>query len=339
IAKGQHFLPLKTGGQISINTSSFPIIELGSGQRIILDLDQRLPQEMVQMIQSNYPNYTIFRPKRGESLPAMLGRLFDSANYYRVEKKGQWTLDREVKVKIAADWIIWPTEDDFSAGRAVVINLPTTRGEGTSPDLATYLATKGVQVIDFHARGNLIGPEIRRTLPTGAIQVEDMQSQDVTEFVKSVLGLVGQRYETDLSIPLVNGSGSGGGFDFTVHAPIYFSRGNTNYVVAVEGMSDEMRKALEKHKFKVIVKSPGEGPSDFARKLLQAMNIKSENGLTLGASQARSSRNIEVVMPGVVFKAGGKDLLLTPSEVPETLAPLLAKPNLRVVKYLIANPT
>jgi LysM repeat protein len=338
VGKGQHFLPLKTGGQITINAKSFPILELQNGQRIVLDLDQRLPQEMVELIRSNWSNYTIFRPNRNESLPKMMDRLFKAAQYYKVQTKGQpWVLEREVKVKIEADWIIWPTAEDWSMGRAVVITVPSSPSQGTAPELAEYLTARGVQVIDFHPQGNMIGPQPRPYSSDSMPEIQDMTINDYHEFALSLLGLLNQKYETDLDIPLIRDTGSGQGFNFTVHAPIYFTRGGTNYVLAPDGMTEDVEELLKKHKFKVITRYGGEGPQVLAQRLLSTLGVATESGLTVRSSRSSKGSSIEVTMPGVVFNAGGHQMLLTASEVPLELGPLFRRPRLKVVKYAILN--
>ena len=338
IARGKHFLPLRSGGQITINTKSFPIIDLRNGQKIILDLDQRLPREMVDLIRANWTNYTIFTAKRNESLPAMLNRLFENSHYYKVRRRGRpWVFDRGLHVSVEADWIIWSTERDWRSGQAVVVTLPKGPGQGTSPELAAFLAENGVKVIDFHARGNMIGPEPRRGQPKKPVEVQELSPLNNTDFVKSILDLIGQKYETDLAIPLVKGSPGGGEFNLTVQAPLYFSRGNTNYVVAVDGLATDVRLLFEKHKFKVLDGRSGEGAASVARRLLALMGIKAEAGLTIKGSPQSSGGKIEVTMPGVMFKNRGQDLLLTPIPVPRTLAPLLNRPNLKVVRYRMMN--
>lgn len=340
ISKGQHFIPLKTGGQININTQSFPIIEFTEGRRIILDLDARLPREMVEMIRENWSSYEVFRPRRNEKLPQMLDRLFKESGYYRINRKGDpWVLDGGIQIKIGADWIIWPTREDYAAGRATVITLPPTQTQGTAPELAKFLSMRGVRVIDFYPRGNLIGPEPIRSTTLERISVETIKPSNYTDFIQTLLGMLGQRYETDLSIPLMKGGSSDASFNYSVTAPLYFSRGGKNFVVAVSGLPDNVISQLEKSKFKVIVRRPHEQPRQFASRLLSEIGVRNEAGLTIQGSNREKPRNIEVTLPGVVFTADGRETLLTPTEVPPILAPLLKKPNLRVIHYIVNNPT
>lgn len=340
LAKGQHFLPLKTGGQISINTQTYPIIEMRNGQRILLDLDQQLPQEVADMIRTNWSQYTIFRPKHKESLKSMLQRLFETASYYRMSVGGEpWLINYEVQIKAAADWIIWATQEDFVSGRATVITMPSGTNQGTSPEVAQYLSQKGIKVIDYYPKGNLIGPEPRTDANNRPLNLKEISANDHREFIQALLDLVGQKYESDLSIPLMGNESNGQDFNLTASAPIYFTKNSRNYIVAPDGMSVEMIGMLEKQNFNVVARQPGQDAEGFAEKVLQVIGINTESGLTIKASSRPEGHNIEITMPGLLFRSGGSQWLLTGRNVPASLTSLLTEPNLTVVEYTINNPT
>ncbi|MFH1092065.1 MAG: hypothetical protein V1742_10905, partial [Pseudomonadota bacterium] len=340
VSRGQHFLPLKSGGQIIINTQSFPIIEMRNGQRIVLDLDRRLQDKMVDLIRLTLSSYTIFRPNPHDQLSGMLLRLFKLGQYYQVQAKGEpLIVRREVTIKIQADMIVWPTQRDHMTGRAVVITLPSSLSQGTAPEIAQYLAGKGITVIDFHPQGNLIGPEPRRETTSPDLDIRSINPDDFKSYFLAVLELLGQKYEVDLSIPLLENKTPGQEFTFNVQAPIYFTRNGVNFVLALDGLSSDMQQLLESHKFKVISRQSAEGAQALTQRLLNAMGIITQPGLNITASARPADRNIEITFPGLLFWAGGRQTLLTPTQVPQDLAPLLARPNLQVVQYRITNPT
>jgi len=340
ITTGQLFLPLKSGGQISLNAHSFPIIEMKNDLRIVLDLEERLPQEMVDLIRTNWANYIVFRPKSGEGLKSILERLFELGRYYKILTQGTpWVLSREIKVEIKADFIIWPGREDWVAGRPVVITLPAARQEGTDPEAAAYLARHGVKVIDFYPQGNLIGPEPRRSREPVQAAVEKWTLDNDQKFIQALLDLVGQKYEADLSIPLIKSTGAGEDFEFTIQAPIYFSRGGRNFVVIFNGLSDNLIGLLKSHGFQVIIRGPGESAQSLAQKLIQAMGLRTETGLTVKASIRPADRNIELTFPGLIIDQAGGRVFLTPADIPAELKPLLAAKDLKVVWYEILNKT
>lgn len=338
ISTGQLFLPLKSGGQISLNAHSFPIIEMKNDLRIVLDLEERLPQEMVGLIRANWANYIVFRPKPGEGLPSMLERLFELGRYYKILSQGApWMLSREIKVEIKADFIIWPTREEWVAGQPVVITLPASRREGTAPEAAAYLGRHGVKVIDFYPQGNLIGPEPRRSGEPVQTAVEKWTLDNDQKFIQALLGLLGQKYEADLSIPLIKSTGTGEDFEFTIQAPIYFSRAGRNFVVIFNGLSDNLISLLKSHGFEVVIRSPGESAQSLAQRLSQAMGLRTETGLTIKASTRPDSRNIELIFPGLMIDRAGGRLFLTPADIPAELKPLLAEKDLKVIWYEILS--
>ena len=340
LAKGQHFLPLKTGGQITINTQTYPIIEMRNGQRILLDLEKQLPQEVIDMIRTNWSHYTIFRPKNKESLKDILQRLFETASYYRMSIGGEpWLINYEVQIKAQGDWILWPTQEDYVSGRAVIITLPSGTNQGTSPEVAEYLSHKGIKVIDFYPKGNLIGPEPATANSDSPLNLREISPNDYSQFVQAILDLVDQKYELDLSIPVMGSETTGQDYNLTASAPIYFTRNGHNYVVAPDGLSSEMTGLLEQHNFKVVARQPGEDAEILVEKVLQFIGINTESGLTIKASSRPEGRNIKITVPGLIFKSGGSQWLLTSRGIPSSIAPLLAKPELTVVKYRINNPS
>ncbi len=339
LAKGQLFLPLREGGQITLDTHSFPVIEMSSGHRIVLDLDRRLPDGMVELIRGNWSQYSVYRPRRGERLPETLQNLIELGGYYRVQHQGApWVFSKDVRVQFNADWIIWPTEVDYRVGRPTIINLASGTQPGLSAELTSYLEEQGIKIIHFQANGNLIGPGPRRAATAKTkVNITNLRPGNNRQFMLSVLDMVGQKYETDLSVPLVTGSRPGDGFNVTIEAPIYFSRGGKNHIVTFDPLSTEMVELLKRNNFNVILCMEGEGAQGLAQKLLSAMGMKTESGLTLASSGDGKKNHFEVSMPGVLFNMAGRQTLLTNSHVPSTLEPLLSRPNLTVVRYQIHN--
>ena len=66
------------------------------------------------------------------------------------------------------------------------------------------------------------------------------------EFAKTLLDLTGQKFEADLSIPLVEDETQSSDFKLTVQAPIYFTRFGKNYVASVGALATEMVELLRR---------------------------------------------------------------------------------------------
>ena len=56
VQTGEHFIPLKSEGQIDLRAASFPILNLRDGLRVIVDLNNELPETMATLIESSWGN-------------------------------------------------------------------------------------------------------------------------------------------------------------------------------------------------------------------------------------------------------------------------------------------
>jgi len=336
ISTGQHFLPLKSGGQVTLNTSSFPIIKLRNGHRIILDLGRRLPEQVIRLIRAEWSGYTIFQTKPRENLKELLERLFKECNYPKIHEKGQPVIiSQTIKIKLEADWIIFPQEEDLAANQPVVLNLLSSRRMGTFPEAAAYLADQKVRVIDFYPQGNLIGPEPLASLQQTDKVLETITSKNSMSFLMALLELLGQKFTVNLSIPVIKDAETEKNFSLSVHIPLYFSRNGTDYLVRQEDLSKDLTQILEQQGAKVIVLHPNEDAIAAARTILSAVEQDHKWGLVLKASPRPSDRNVEFTIPGLIVNTSDEPLFLTPLEIPLQLLPLLAKKNIRTIRFLI----
>ncbi len=339
ISTGQHYLPLKSGGQITLNASSFPIIKLRNGHRIILDLGRRLPEPVIRLIRTEWGEYTIFQAKPKEKLKALLARLLRECNFPRLYEKGQPFIVKEpIKIKLQGDWVIFAKSEDLSSGQAVVLNLLASPDQGTYPEAASYLLGHKIKVIDFYSRGNLIGPEPLPAFESAGTVPETIIAKNPMDFIMALLNLLGQKFTTDLSIPVIKDSDENKNFSLSVNIPLYFNRNGVDYLVRFENLADELKQILEQQGAKIIILDPKEGAVASARTILAVMGQKHKWGLTLRASKRPPERNIEITIPGLEVSGLKKPLFFTPLELPHQLVSLIEKQKIRVINFRVNLP-
>ena len=57
---GEHFIPLRSGGQIDLKASSFPLITFLTGKHVILDAQDKLPEKVAKLIEQTWPIIRLF---------------------------------------------------------------------------------------------------------------------------------------------------------------------------------------------------------------------------------------------------------------------------------------
>ncbi|MCJ7596523.1 MAG: LysM peptidoglycan-binding domain-containing protein, partial [Desulfobacterales bacterium] len=86
---GEHFIPLKSGGQINLKADTFPILNLSNGIRVVVDLHNNLPENMAELISSSWENYRIVHLGKGDNLRAALDKILSLCNYQKIYRDGE----------------------------------------------------------------------------------------------------------------------------------------------------------------------------------------------------------------------------------------------------------
>jgi hypothetical protein len=336
---GQHYLPLRSGDQLTLKASTFPILRLRSGHRIILDLSHRLPDKMIELIRQQWAEYSVFQSQPGEDFRALLERLFKACGYFRLIGRGQaYTLDRPIKLILRADFVLFPSEADLSAGRAVLVTLPAEPRLGTYPEAAAFLTDKGVRVIDFFPKGNMIGPSPwTPQARTDETAVRQVKAETVLDLLKAVLDLLNLKYEADLSLPIAQKSQTD--FELNVQASLYFNHNQTNYLVRLQPLTQQVSEALEKQAIRAVLINPDGDPLDQAAILLRAMKQEFQRTLTLPASDRPADQSPAFVLSGLLIPRQGERLFLTRTDIPDPLLDLFSRAKVRAVRIVSPEKT
>ncbi len=192
INTGEHFIPLKAGGQLNLKAEAFPILSLGNGQRVIVDLHRELPEKMAQVIAANWDNYRVVHLKGDEDLRGALNRILAACEYYRIYKQGEpLEMRGDFTLQVSADWIIQTSED---RSRTLLINLADKSGARMPPELRNFLTNLGVKSIEYPpSRQNTAEP----SAPAARSDVLSA-GKDKAAVIESVLNLTGQTFTRDV---------------------------------------------------------------------------------------------------------------------------------------------
>jgi hypothetical protein len=108
---GDISIPLMEESHITIDTNTFPILQLTSDKRIILDYGDDLPPGIVDLVQLDPGNYEVVKLDEHENMKSVLDKVIDAAGYYAVDKSGNPLLIGDtVQFEISGDWVIYGDE-------------------------------------------------------------------------------------------------------------------------------------------------------------------------------------------------------------------------------------
>ena len=294
VEQGKHFIPLKTGGQIDLNTETYPVINLRNGNKVIVDLYNNLPEKMADLIRSNWDNYHIVHITENDDLMSSVGRILSVSGYDRVYTRDESLVFEDgFKIEITADWIIRLLPEASNNDENIIcLNMTHEVTEALSPSLKNYLMSHGVKIIDY--------PEPRNNEEIVTAPKTVNLDENKNTIIEKVLELADQSYSSGFDIPIYKGEDSD--FNLIIKADYFFSRKGKDYIIDLKGVGDDVDSLLKEHSYTVLNLAEEQDPYKLTVKILDFLGIDfNDNEHTFYALSGNSKENIKLVIQGILF--------------------------------------
>jgi len=327
LQKGEHFFPLKTGGQLKLNADSYPIVDLGSGKKVIVDLYDDLPEKMGDLITSNWDNYGIVHLEGDDDLSKAFDRILKICGYKKIYGAGEpFVSGREIPIRITADVIIEQDRGSVSGLKNLTaINFCNEDSPRTPKAVVDFLESSGIKIIDYP------------TLPeTEKINYDDLDVMDSTDnlytFVKQLLDITGQDYSTNVELPVYQSERA----DLNLDVKVDFSvkvNGRDN-IIDLSGLGMDIINLLQEHQVMVHSVSNKRSSSDNLIGLLDFLGIKYEARLNQFLStNGPESKNIMISIQGIKFSdKNSKNIFASSLKLPREIIRFLNMNSFRVLQ-------
>ncbi|MBN2418630.1 MAG: LysM peptidoglycan-binding domain-containing protein [Deltaproteobacteria bacterium] len=319
LQQGKHFIPLKTGGQIDLNTETYPIINLRNGDKVIVDLFGNLPDKMSELIRSNWDNYQIVQITERDDLKSAIAKTISACNYHRVYAEDESLVFEDgIKIEIKADWIIkLLPESSNNKENIICLNLIAENRGAIHSNLKRFLMGHGIKIIDYpqESLNNL-------NVPVGSGIVTIDEHRDV--IVEKILELAGQEYTKRVDIPIYKGESSD--FNLIIKADYLFKRNGKECIIDLNGLGSDIISLLKERKHPVL---PILNETDAYALMANTLNFLGINFETrkheFYALAGNQKENVKIILPGILFKdALGKSIFFTPLDLSPDIAGFLA---------------
>lgn len=327
VKSGQHFIPLKSGGQVTFNAESFPVINLSTGNRVIVDLYREMPSKMAQVIQSDWANYRITQLEKGIDLKEALGKILPLCGYSEIYPSGEpLDLDGDIAVRITADYVIKPAPPSSEDQRSqiIVISLTDLLTPKIPVGIKTFLEGFGIKMIEYPPDA----PPSTVTEIPGEILEPGGQTSDIIEIL---LKLTGQRYSKAKEIPVYQGREES--LNLMIKADFLMNIRGKDAIIDFSGLGPEIISLLEEHGFEVLSLTGKKDPLALASRTLQFLGIGFDaKPRAFMATNRTESRNIRMTIPGITFfDSSGQPVFITPLNLPDALAGFLSQKGYKVL--------
>jgi len=144
--QGTYFMPIPGGGNIAIDAQEIPVMELDTGNKIILDINAKISPEMKALIEKAFPTCRVIT-NPGPDLESIMDRVLSVSGYFSINKHASPLLvGGEERVKLSGTWIVYK---DYSRSNVFVINILKDGERKTPQPIRDYAARFGLDIIEM----------------------------------------------------------------------------------------------------------------------------------------------------------------------------------------------
>lgn len=326
---GEQYIPLKSGGQVNLKAESFPVLNLTTGRRLIVDMKGDLPEDISRIIEADWEDYKVVHLATNDTLRTAVDKILTACNFHTLVRAGDYFKVRgEVDIAIAGDWAIIPQKGEGDIpDKIITLTFIGNRAEQTPRMVIEYLKKLGVTVIDYP---DFIGLEdTREELPA----VQRIVAPDNTDFPLPtvLLELVGQPFAKSVEMPLYRGEDPA--FNLIIKTDLFFKRDGRDCIIETTGLSPQIVSLLIKHRIYVLSLSGERDPRRIAALLLDFLEVPFASKLHQFPVSARDrERSITISFSGISFAdRDGNMVLATDRRIPNELMLFLNRSGYQVL--------
>lgn len=151
-SSGTLHLPGIDGPGLVVREQLTPVLEFGTGRRVIVDLHGAIPPGVSNEIGQLWPGYAVVHPPAGGDLRSLIGSLLDAAGYESVLRSAPVTLGRGATIRFTPDFVILRNERDLLDGETRALSV-VEPAEALPAELRELAADQRVRIVELTPDG------------------------------------------------------------------------------------------------------------------------------------------------------------------------------------------
>ncbi len=322
---GEEELEIEGSGPLKLDYSKYPLYEFPWGKKILLDYGNRIPGGVKEVIASKWENAEIVGVQKEEDIKSILDRVLDVCGFYKVEQKGEYTVNRDnIQISVSGDWIVFK---DDSLKNVFVINLIKDSKEVVSPSLKSYLAGMGLAFVDVKSGGleinndnNVLKQADYRKVSAGPLLITDQ-----------ILDVLGIEYKKDQSTNIFQNSESG--FSLEVIADRMFEKDGTVHMIDFQSLPLRIYDVIVEQGFKILNVSPEDDMLQTSEKILVFCDAEYKSSPVEFQYGKNKKSKLKLKVPGVLINSGKGEVFLTRVPLNEAITQLLADIDVKIIQF------
>ena len=265
ITDGNYCIPVPPSGEVKIDCSRVPVIEINNGNIVLLDLSSRIPADLRRVIESTWENYRVVSAQKGEGISSILERVIDATGVYEVKKVNRYEeVGNTPIVKVFVEWLV-SKKPQFKGTGSYAFNFVSKSSQLVPFPVKNYARRNGLEIIEImDGLGIAADEKVYQSCPA---QILDSGSD--MKLAKSLLEMLGYSPSKGSGIDILIGDG----LALSIRADLLLSTEGGRIIITSSGVPDQVMNILQKRGDRVIFISEGESRKEVIENIMRVMKI------------------------------------------------------------------
>lgn len=269
ITTGNHYIPLTRSGQINIDCSAVPVIELDDGSMILLNVNNQIPVTIKKMIEADWKNYFIVNAGLNEGIDQILQRAINASPSYGMSKAIKpIALGTKPEIQLFLDWLITRKKAAGQRDDVQGLSFLNDRSQILPPPMTDYAERNGLGITEVLDGCSIVSkPEAGAS----ALDVPALNTTSGKDMVQALLMMLGYTTTRNEDVRIFDRGKDG--FNLTIKADLLVTAGDRRLLFHWTKLPSQFVDILKKDGIEVVLIDEKESNRTVVEKTLQALNI------------------------------------------------------------------
>jgi len=308
--------PVSEKASLSIDTDYFPMIELSGHRLILLDPEKRLPDDIKDVIEVYWPEYTVIG---GKDIKGVLDNILDTIDYSCLDD-GRVIIGDEMQVEIRPDCILTRKGRDIMESDMIILNI-TKKDEFAFPEsLMNWAKDSGINIIDLYMK--------EPPMLLGKAELIDLPRQR-EELIAGLLNSLGYEIKRNVGLSLADKRE----YKLNIMADIAFKSGKGLRFIDLSGLPESIIHLLRRNGISITSIPTDNDSRKIIRDLLDFLSIPYETyPERISAMLTPKKVKYRIKAPGIMVKSSKGAFLLSDYHNSELLRSLIGN-KISLIKF------
>lgn len=268
ISEGKYFIPLFPAGQITVDCSSVPVVELDDGMTVLLDFSGSIPSGIRQVIETTWKNYVIMNVGYDKGVPFLLEEIINKSKDYSFKSVRNFvTVGRTPSVRLFVDWMV--SEKKSKGKKIYSFGIKNVKNSSAllPGNIRQYADKNGFEVVEL-----LHGSEVVAMSETFDDAVVPVLTYDtnaaLAESLVTTLGFEAEKH-ADVEIYSMKKHG----FSLSLKVDLIVSVNNKRVILHSKQIPQHFIDTLKERGMNYVFLSPGQKKESIVKTVLSAIKV------------------------------------------------------------------